>query len=61
MAIKGNDSVREVFARVSQILMVVNMEDEERDTIEHEDSNEDGILWVLTDEERTKARILLRA
>lgn len=55
-------SVREVFAKVSQILMVVNMEEEEEewDDVNNEDGGEDGILWVLTREERARARALVR-
>jgi len=61
---RGNYAVREVFSRVAQILMVANMEEEEwdgvltggEDTGEEEDG---GILWVLTEEERKKARKLV--
>ncbi|CAI4216618.1 unnamed protein product [Parascedosporium putredinis] len=70
---KGNYATREVFARVTQMLMVVNMEDDEWEEVVRssdaaargagvgdEEDNEDGILWVLTEEERTRARALVR-
>ncbi|KAK8125222.1 COG4 transport protein-domain-containing protein [Apiospora kogelbergensis] len=56
---KGNYTVREAFARVTQMLMVANMEDDEWDEITAE-GDDDGIQWVLTEEERRKARNLVR-
>jgi Ca2+-transporting ATPase len=60
---RGNYAVREVFARVAQVLMVANMEEEEWDEIlaggDDGDEEEGGILWVLTGEERRKARKLV--
>ncbi|WEW60268.1 Golgi transport complex subunit 4 [Emydomyces testavorans] len=56
---RDNYSVRKVFAKVLQILMVVNME-EEWDAVNNEDGGEDGILWVLTKEERAKAKALVK-
>ena len=53
---KGNYLARELFARVTQILMVVNMEDDEWEEIA---ATEDAILWVLTEDERRKARNLV--
>ncbi|KAI1368768.1 COG4 transport protein-domain-containing protein [Xylaria arbuscula] len=56
---KGNYSVRELFSRVSQILMVVNMEDDEWEELV--DAGDDsGIDWVLNQEERRRARNLVR-
>lgn len=56
---RGDYGIREVFAKVSQLLMVANMEDEEwEEMITLED--EDGIDWVLTEDERRKARSLVR-
>ncbi|KAK8049688.1 hypothetical protein PG994_011418 [Apiospora phragmitis] len=52
---EGNYSVREAFARVTQMLMVANMEDDEWDEIMAE-GEDDGIQWVLNEEERRKAR-----
>ncbi|KAF4975884.1 hypothetical protein FZEAL_7357 [Fusarium zealandicum] len=57
---RGDYAVREVFAKVTQLLMVANMEDEEWDEIMALDGEEDGIDWVLTDEERRRARTLVR-
>lgn len=55
---KGNYSVRDMFSRVSQILMVANMEDDEWDELIAE--GEDAIDWVLSEDERRKARTLVR-
>ncbi|KAL0939079.1 calcium-transporting P-type ATPase [Colletotrichum truncatum] len=59
---KGNYGVRELFARVSQILMVANMEEEEWEEISavagSPDEDEDGMIWVLTEDERRRARQL---
>ncbi|KAK0609379.1 COG4 transport protein-domain-containing protein [Bombardia bombarda] len=59
---RGNYSVRELFSRVSQVLMVVNMEEDEWEELsglpscsERRDGD-DGVRWVLTREERAKAR-----
>ncbi|KAK4191737.1 putative oligomeric Golgi complex subunit 4 [Podospora australis] len=59
---KGNYAVREVFAKTSQILMVANMDDEEWDefVLEEEAGVEDGMQWVLTEEERRRARTIVR-
>jgi hypothetical protein len=54
---KGNYRVRELFTRVIQILMVANMEDDEWEELSAE--GEDGMQWVLTEEERQKARNLV--
>ncbi|TEA19353.1 Calcium-transporting ATPase 1 [Colletotrichum sidae] len=60
---KGNYGVRELFARVSQILMVANMEEEEWEEVsaaaaENPDGDDDGMIWVITEDERRKARQL---
>ncbi|KAI1430068.1 COG4 transport protein-domain-containing protein [Xylaria sp. FL1777] len=56
---KGNYSVRELFNRVTQILMVANMEDDEWEELV--DTGDDGgIEWVLSQEERRRARNLVR-
>ncbi|OLN88623.1 Calcium-transporting ATPase 1-like protein 1 [Colletotrichum chlorophyti] len=58
---KGNYGVRELFARVSQILMVANMEEDEWEEISAQsldDDGEDGMIWVLTEDERRRARHL---
>jgi len=57
----GRYAVRDAFARVSQICMLVNMEDEEWDAIiEEEQQGEEEMAWVLTEDERRKARALVR-
>lgn len=56
---KGHYGIREVFGRVTQLMMVVNMEDEEWEEIVALDGD-DGIEWTLTEDERKKARVLVR-
>jgi hypothetical protein len=56
----GDYSVREVFARVSQMLMVVNMDHEEWHEANNESGGDHGISWVLTEEEKARARALVR-
>lgn len=55
---KGNYSVRDLFNRVSQILMVVNIEDDEWEELMAE--GDDSIEWVLSEDERRKARTLVK-
>jgi Ca2+-transporting ATPase len=55
---KGDYRVREVFNKVIQLLMVANMEDDEWEELINDES---AIEWVLTEEERQKARGLLKA
>lgn len=56
----GNYSVRELFAKVSQVLMVANMEDDEWEEIMNDPADE-GIQWVLSEEERRRARSFVRS
>ncbi|PMD15959.1 COG4-domain-containing protein [Hyaloscypha hepaticicola] len=57
----GRYAVRDAFARVSQICMLVNMEDEEWEAIiEEEQQGEEEMAWVLTEDERRRARALVR-
>ncbi|PHH59013.1 hypothetical protein CDD81_3939 [Ophiocordyceps australis] len=53
---RGDYGVREGFARVTQLLMVANMEDEEWDEVE---AGEAGMDWVLSMEERRRARSMV--
>ncbi|KAK2593925.1 Golgi transport complex subunit 4 [Conoideocrella luteorostrata] len=55
---KGDYSVRETFGKVIQLLMVANMEDDEWEELFTEDGG--GIEWVLTEEEKKRARVLVR-
>ncbi|KOS16705.1 Calcium-transporting ATPase 1 [Escovopsis weberi] len=55
---RGDYTVKDAFGRVVQLLMVANMEDEEWEEV---CAGEDGgIEWVLTDEEKKKARSLVQ-
>ena len=62
---RGNYALREVFAKVSQILMVANMEDEEWEELGGEEGEgaggdgDDGMHWVLDEDERRRARNLV--
>ncbi|PHH75098.1 hypothetical protein CDD82_4600 [Ophiocordyceps australis] len=53
---RGDYGVREGFGRVTQLLMVANMEDEEWDEVE---AGEVGMDWVLSVEERRRARSMV--
>ncbi|PNY20655.1 Calcium-transporting ATPase 1 [Tolypocladium capitatum] len=55
---RGDYGVREAFAKVTQLLMVANMEDDEWEELVAEDGD-GGIEWVLNEEERRKARSLV--
>ncbi|KAE9382090.1 COG4-domain-containing protein [Stipitochalara longipes BDJ] len=57
----GRYAVRDSFARVSQICMLVNMEDEEWDALmEEEREGDEEMAWVLSEDERRRARGLVR-
>lgn len=59
---RGNYAVREVFGRTAQILMVANMEDEEWEELAGEEAGmEAGMEWVLSEDERRRARSIVRA
>ncbi|KAF8852023.1 COG4-domain-containing protein [Acephala macrosclerotiorum] len=58
----GRYGVRDAFARVAQICMLVNMEDEELEALnEAEAEGEEEMAWVLSEDERRRARTLVRA
>ncbi|KAF4632471.1 hypothetical protein G7Y89_g5660 [Cudoniella acicularis] len=62
MARGGKYGIRDMFARVSQICMLVNMEEEEWEAInEAEEEGEEVMAWVLNEDERRKARALVRS
>lgn len=54
-----NYAIREAFARITQILTVANMEEEEWDEINAEEGD-GGMQWLLSEDERRKARNLVR-
>ncbi|RYP80310.1 hypothetical protein DL770_006257 [Monosporascus sp. CRB-9-2] len=56
---RGNYGVRELFARVTQTLMIANMEEEEWEELGAA-GDEDVIQWVLDEDERRKARNLIK-
>lgn len=59
---RGNYAVRELFSKTTQILMVANMDEEEWDELvaARDEGEDDGMLWVLSEEERRKARTIVR-
>jgi hypothetical protein len=59
---RGNYAVREMFGRTAQILMVANMEDEEWEELAGEggDGSDGGMQWLLTEDERRRARSIVR-
>lgn len=63
---RGNYAARELFARTQQVLMIANMEDDEWDELvasgggDGADEDATGIKWVLSEEEKRKARMLVK-
>lgn len=57
---RGNYSLREVFDKTMQILVVANMEEEEWQELQGEGGEEYGMIWVLSEEDRRRARNLVR-
>ncbi len=58
---RGNYSVRELFAKTTQILTLANMEEDEWDELTAEEGGEEeAMAWVLSEEERRRARNLVR-
>ena len=59
---RGKYSVRDMFSKVTQICMLVNMEDEEWDAlIEEENDGNEEMAWVLSQDERLKARNMVKS
>lgn len=57
----GKYGIRDMMARVSQICMLVNMEDEEWDAlVEEEAGGDEEMAWVLTMDERLRARNMVK-
>lgn len=56
----GKYGIREIFARVLQILMVVNMEDDEWEEVQG-GGDDEGMNWVISDEERIRARGIIKS
>lgn len=58
---RGKYSVRDIFSRVGQICMLVNMDDEEWDAVvEDENEGNEEIAWVLSLDERLRARNMVK-
>ena len=58
----GRYSLRDAFSRCSQICLVMNMEEDEWDELQAAPSNtkDEGVEWVISVEERTRARAMVR-
>ena len=57
----GRYGIRDSFARVTQLSMLVNMEEDEWEAInEAEEEGDEEMAWVLNEEERRRARMLVR-
>jgi hypothetical protein len=57
----GRYGVRDAFSRVAQVCMLVNMEDDEWDALnEAEGEGDEEMAWVLSEDERRRARALVR-
>ncbi|KJR85809.1 uncharacterized protein SPSK_10852 [Sporothrix schenckii 1099-18] len=65
----SNYGARELFAKTTQILMVANMEDDEWEELGgvaggagegEDDENDDGMVWLLSEDERRRARGMVR-
>ncbi|KHO00031.1 golgi transport complex subunit Cog4 [Metarhizium album ARSEF 1941] len=54
---RGDYRVREAFGKVTQLLMVANMEDDEWEELANDEA---AVEWVLTEEEKRKARGLVK-
>jgi len=57
----GKYGIREVFARVLQVLMVVNMEEDEWEEVKGSAEEEEGLNWVISEEERVRARGIIKS
>ncbi|KAK4147908.1 COG4 transport protein-domain-containing protein [Dichotomopilus funicola] len=57
---KGNYAVREAFGRTAQVLMVANMDEEEWEEMLGEEGQEGEMEWVLSEDERRRARSIVR-
>jgi len=57
----GHYGVRDAFSRVAQVCMLVNMDDDEWDALnEAEGEGDEEMAWVLSEDERRRARALVR-
>lgn len=62
---RGNYGARELFAKTTQILMVANMDDDEWEELgdegdEGDEGDDDGMHWLLSEDERRRARSMVR-
>lgn len=60
MVSRGDYGVRESFSKVTQLLMVANMEEDEWDELNAAPEGDGGLDWVLSEEDRRRARKLVK-
>ena len=56
----GKYSLRDAFARCTQMTLIMNMEDDEWEEVLTEGTGDSGIAWVLTADERNFARSIVK-
>lgn len=57
----GKYSLRDAFAKCTQMTLIMNMEDDEWEEVSTEETGDSGIAWVLTADERSFARSIVKA
>lgn len=56
----GKYGLRDAFTKCTQMTLIMNMEDDEWDEVSREEAGDSGIPWVLTADERTFARGIVK-
>lgn len=56
----GKYGLRDAFAKCTQMTLIMNMEDDEWDEVRTEETGDAGIAWVLTADERSFARSIVK-
>jgi hypothetical protein len=56
---EGKYELRDHFQKCQQIVMIAGMEEEEWEEVSGDSDGQDGIMWVLSQDERIKARKLV--
>jgi hypothetical protein len=56
----GKYGLRDAFTKVTQMTLIMNMEDDEWEEIENDETGESGIPWVLDADERKRVRAIVK-
>ncbi|KAJ4346493.1 Golgi transport complex subunit 4 [Didymosphaeria variabile] len=56
----GKYALRDAFAKCTQMTLIMNMEDDEWEEVSTEEAGDSGIAWVLTADERSFARSIVK-